>query len=145
MYSRYFHCLIQLILSLTLFACQPITSNDYAELLLDDFNTAHHTVTELGSIASPYFNIDGRQIQVSGENVQIFEFNNAISAWIARLQVSPDGYSINQQDIQWLSTPHFYSTGRYIVLYNGDNFDLISIIENLLGSQFAGGVSYPDI
>lgn len=145
MYFRNVCRLIQLILGLLLFGCQAILPSDYAEILIDDFETANYTVTELGYIASPYFDADVQQLQISGENIQIFEFPNPLSTWLARRQISSDGYTINQQDVQWVSTPHFYSAGHYIILYNGDNYDLISIIENRLGSQFAGGVSYPDI
>ena len=40
--------------------------------------------------------------------------------------------------VNWVATPHFYKTGKLIVLYVGDNMTVISTLETVLGPQFAG-------
>ena len=40
--------------------------------------------------------------------------------------------------VDWIAPPHFYHTGRVIVLYVGSNADLIRLLEATLGPQFAG-------
>jgi hypothetical protein len=39
----------------------------------------------------------------------------------------------------WIATPHFYSGGQLIVLYVGDQSSTMNLLEEVLGSQFAGG------
>jgi hypothetical protein len=41
--------------------------------------------------------------------------------------------------ITWIATPHFFSSGRLLVLYVGDNNEILSMLEQLLGPQFTGG------
>ena len=53
--------------------------------------------------------------------------------------VSPDGSSVGNTMVSWVATPHFYRSGKIIVLYVGENQALTSTLQEVLGSQFAGG------
>lgn len=56
--------------------------------------------------------------------------------------VSPDGFSyktgFKNVSISWISKPHFFKRDNIIVLYVGEDKDIINHLENLLGKQFAG-------
>ena len=39
----------------------------------------------------------------------------------------------------WVSTPHFYRSGEIIAVYVGTSQELPSLLESVLGPQFAGG------
>ena len=125
--------------------CTQFHTDDVRELLSTEFRDAHYHVEPLGYTPQPYFNVDSYRLRVAGENIQIFAFPNILTAFQAAISVSPDGYRIANREIDWGRTPHFYWLGRNIVLYVGDNIEIINIIESVLGSQFAGGVIYPDI
>ena len=62
--------------------------------------------------------------------------------------VFPDGWTISvpleggvirETYFEWMATPHFYQMNRMIVLYVGDDTDVIEPLQDVLGSQFAGG------
>jgi hypothetical protein len=53
-------------------------------------------------------------------------------------QVAPDGGSIGTSMVTWVATPHFYKTGRILVLYVGDDQAILDLLEGALGPQFAG-------
>ena len=53
-------------------------------------------------------------------------------------QMAPDGGSNATTMITWVDTPHFYKAGRIIVLYVGSNAAILSLLEEVLGPQFAG-------
>ena len=114
-------------------------------LLLEELRNADVTVETLGAVGQPIFAINGQMLRVSGENVQVFEFENTQSADQAATQVASDGFTINGASVDWIGTPHFYKYHHVIVLYVGDNFDITHVLESILGAQFAGGVTYPDI
>lgn len=44
----------------------------------------------------------------------------------------------NSVKISWASLPHFYKNENMIVLYVGQNADLTTALEQILGVQFAG-------
>jgi hypothetical protein len=40
--------------------------------------------------------------------------------------------------VTWVAAPHFYKGGRLIVLYVGEDGGVIEVLDQVLGSQFAG-------
>ena len=56
--------------------------------------------------------------------------------------VSPDGTTVNGQVIDWPATPHFFVNGRVVVIYVGDNPQVIFGLQDILGPQVAGGGSF---
>ena len=78
-------------------------------------------------------------LRVNGEDVQVFEYENAAAAQGEAARVSPDGSSVGTTIITWVSTPHFYRSGEIIIVYVGSSRELISLLESVLGPQFAGG------
>ena len=78
-------------------------------------------------------------MRVNGEDVQVFEFADEATAEMAASQISPDGSSTPTMMITWMATPHFYRSGRVIVVYVGENEGITSLLEAMIGPQFAGG------
>ncbi len=90
-------------------------------------------------------------ITVNGEDVWVYEYADSAAAVQDAAYISPDGGQITVPDpddpsivtvsiIEWMAIPHFYRSGRIIVQYVGEDPSLISLLESLLGPQFAGGV-----
>ncbi len=113
----------------------PVT--DYVSLF-DNLRAAGATVEPAGDISQPFFSVKGNAITVNGENVQVFEYADAATADTEAALVSPDGSSVGTTMISWVAAPHFYKTGRLIVLYVGDDTAVINVLEDVLGAQFAG-------
>ena len=53
-------------------------------------------------------------------------------------QVDPGGGSIGRTMVTWMDAPDFYKAGRIIVFCVGSDPTLLSLLEEVLGSQFAG-------
>lgn len=84
------------------------------------------------------FSVPIRVISVGGSDIQVFEFADESGAVASSLTVSEDGTEIGTSIIRWVDTPHFYTKGKLIVLYVGQNPEITSLLESLLGYQFAG-------
>ena len=85
---------------------------------------------------------------VNGERVETFEFASAEEADAAAGGVSASGSSIvttmadgteKASMITWVEPPHFYKAGKLIVLYVGCDSDVINVLQETMGPQFAGG------
>lgn len=87
---------------------------------------------------SSSFSVLTRVISVGGADVQVFEFPSESDTVSASLTVSEDGTEIGTSIIRWMDTPHFYTNGKLIVLYVGQNPEIVNLLESLLGNQFAG-------
>jgi hypothetical protein len=70
--------------------------------------------------------------------VQVYEFADEAEAQAAAATVSEDGTEIGTAVIRWIDAPHFYQQGRIIVLYLGTDAEMLSLLEGILGPQFAG-------
>jgi len=53
-------------------------------------------------------------------------------------QVAPDGGSIGTSMMMWMDDPHFYKVGRIIVLYIGSDEQTLTLLQSVMGTQFAG-------
>ena len=113
----------------------PVT--DYVSLF-DNLRAAGATVEPAGDISQPFFSVNGLVITVNNSDVQVFEYADAATADTEAALVSPDGSSIGTTMVSWVATPHFYKTGKLIVLYVGDDTAVQNMLEDVLGSQFAG-------
>jgi hypothetical protein len=107
--------------------------------LVESLQDAGATVEPSGSVNQPFFTPQGQVIAVDGQDVQVFEYDTVADADAEADLVSPDGSSVGTSIMTWVATPHFYKSGRLIVLYVGDLSDTIGILEGALGPQFSGG------
>jgi hypothetical protein len=90
-------------------------------------------------VSQPFFSAPGRIITISGEPVQVFEYANASAAEADARRVSADGMTIRTSKPTWMATPHFFKSGKLIVLYVGANQTVVDLLQNAQGNQFAGG------
>ena len=71
--------------------------------------------------------------------MQVFEYVSEEEAIQEVMKVSADGSSVGTTMITWIDSPHFYQSGKIIVLYVGNTPEVIEILTEVLGPQFAGG------
>lgn len=95
-------------------------------------------VVRAGGVSQPFFSVRGRALTVNGEQVQVFEYAKAAAAEREARLVDPSGSSVGTSMMSWVGPPHFYKSGRLIVLYVGGDQDVIKALESALGPQFAG-------
>lgn len=109
--------------------------------LVDTLRAQGLTVEPTGPISQPFFSVPGHMLQVNGQDIQVFEFEDPSAADSQAKEISSDGMSIGQTAVQWINPPHFFLTGKIIVLYVGANATLLHQLEKSLGKQIAGGES----
>lgn len=117
---------------------EPRAEEDTDSLIAD--LQAEGATTETGdSITQDFFNTEGQFITINGkEGVQVFEYESAEAMESDASQVAPDGGSIGTSMVNWVDTPHFYKSGRIIVLYIGNDETTLNLLEKVMGKQFAG-------
>ena len=112
--------------------------SDYTRLVEDLKSTS--TSAEPGeSISQPFFTPQGQVIKLNDEDVQVFEYVSEEEVLKEAMQVSANGSSVGTTMISWIDTPHFYQSGKIIVLYVGNTPQVIEILTEVLGPQYAGG------
>ena len=95
-------------------------------------------VESLDPISQPFFVPEGRVISVDGSEVQVFEYPNEEDSRLAAGTISSDGGSIGTSMVSWVEAPHFFRTGKLIVLYVGEADAIIEALQVVLGPQIAG-------
>ena len=110
---------------------------DYVSLL-DTLRAAGAAVEPNGEITQEFFSPTGWAIKVNAADVQVFEYPDEAAAEAEAAQVAPDGGSIGTTMVMWVEAPHFYKTGKLIVLYVGSDAAVTALLESVLGPQFAG-------
>jgi hypothetical protein len=113
----------------------PVT--DYVSLI-DALRAQGATIEPNGDVSQPFFAVEGQVIQVNGQDIQVFEYADEATAVAEAELVAPDGSSVATTMVSWIGPPHFYSAGRLIVPYVGDDATTIDLLETVLGPGFAG-------
>ncbi len=90
-------------------------------------------------VRQPFFSVIGRIIKVNDEAIQVFEYTNQAATDAQAKQVSPNGKTIGNSKPSWMSTPHFFKSQKLIVIYVGDDQNILKVLQAELGNQFAGG------
>jgi hypothetical protein len=116
----------------------PAASPTDYRSLVDALQAEGATVEPGGAVAQPFFAVEPQVITVNGAQVQVYEFTDTASAEAAAARVSADGSTVGSTMITWIAPPHFYRSGRLVVLYVGDNEVVLSLLQSVLGEQFAG-------
>ena len=116
---------------------EPLAVEDQATLIAA-LEAAGATVEMGEQISQAFFSPEGSIIKVNGADVQVFEYESVEAMESEASQVAPDGGSIGTSMVHWVDTPHFYKAGRIIVLYVGSNEEILGLLEQVLGPQFAG-------
>jgi len=115
------------------------TVTDYTSLI-DAIQSRGVLVQYVDEIAaeSSSFSVPIKVISVGGADVQVYEFQSESDTQESSLMISEDGTEIGTSIIRWMDAPHFYTKGNIIVLYVGQNPEIMNLLESFLGKQFAG-------
>lgn len=106
--------------------------------LVDTLRAQGLTVEPTGPISQPFFSMPGQTLRVNGQDIQVFEFEDSSSTESQAKEISSDGMSIGNTVVQWIAPPHFFLSGKIIVLYLGTDAELLKKLEIALGKQIAG-------
>lgn len=138
---------------LTLAACGgttgSVTDDGTNDVMVDDMTTVQdlvayletegYTVATGETMNEPVFGVNGTQLTLNGQQVQVFEFASEEAADEATADISGDGMTIGTSQVDWVSEPHFYQDGNLVVLYVGTDDATLDALEDALGAQIAGG------
>lgn len=109
--------------------------------LVDTLRAQGLTVEPTGPISQPFFSVPGQTLRVNSQDIQVFEYEDSAAMESQAKDISQDGMSIGNTAVQWISPPHFFSSGKIIVLYLGTDATLLKKLETALGKQAAGAGS----
>ena len=105
---------------------------------VDALRAAGASIERSEPITQAFFTPEGNILKVNGADVQVFEYESEEAMESEAAQVEPDDGSIGTTMVTWVDTPHFYKAGSIIVLYVGSDDAILSLLEEVLGPQFAG-------
>ncbi len=96
---------------------------------------------EIKDVQKNFLPTTRKRILIKDEALDIYIFKNTKKMESEASNIDSGGcsyYGRNAVDVSWVSFPHFYKKGSLIVQYVGENENIISDLEDILGEQFAG-------
>lgn len=114
------------------------TSLESVSDLVNALKAAGATVESGDTISQPFFTPEGQMLTVNGVDIQVFEYASNQEMENEASQVASDGGSVGTSMVDWIDPPHFYKSGRLIVLYLGADQGMLGLLEKVIGKQFAG-------
>jgi hypothetical protein len=111
-------------------------ATDVAELKAA-LSAAGATVQMGDKVEQPFFEVQGQELKVNGQTVQVFEWADEASRQAVSGTITPEG-QFGAAMIEWVGTPHFWASGKLIALYVGDDASVVSLLTSALGAPIAG-------
>jgi hypothetical protein len=118
--------------------------------LVDNLRGTGLTVEIIGEVQQPFLRAKGTTLKISGgelkqpAEVQSYNYDDTdlgtdglAAAQDDAEQIEPNG-APKTANILWRGVPHWFRTGRVIVLYVGNDPAVLDLLTALLGPQFAG-------
>ena len=87
--------------------------------------------------SNPFFSTNAQVVVVNSGHVNVFEYPTVGAAESDAAKVSPNGSVVGNVAITWVGPPHFYKSGRLIVIYAGRDDAVLRPLEAVLGQPFA--------
>jgi len=140
--NRYFAPIIA-VLTLVAYctSCSPdngTVSRDYASLI-DNLQEARALVEPRGEVASSLLSGHCSEVGVNDSIITVWEFDDDAAADAQTTGIS--GCAVRTATgltlFEPVASPHWYKAGKLIVLYVGESEDVITVLEKVLGPQFA--------
>ncbi len=103
--------------------------DDYLSLLDDLRNTGVRVETG-GQIGQALFDVAAQVVKVDGDAVQIFIFEDDTACKAAQTTIAENAA---RHDPSFGDRPYFWSRGRMLALYNGENPKVLSAMNLVLG------------
>jgi hypothetical protein len=94
------------------------------------------TLDPAGPVQQPFLTGSGTAFNRGA--VQIFEYADAAAAGQDAAKIKPDG-SVAGTNVGWLAQPHFYRSGRLLLIYLGADAPTLNTLSVVLGAPFATG------
>jgi hypothetical protein len=79
-----------------------------------------------------------QRVKVVNESVDVWEYAGASETNTKAGTISSDGSGIGGTQVEWTSSSHWYKKDKVLVLYLGNDKEVISSLNTILGKQFAG-------
>ena len=84
------------------------------------------------------FSVPAVIVNAGDESIQVYQYANEAGAGADAALVDASGSSVGTSMPFWVDVPHFFRSGKLIVLYVGSDESVLSALDALLGPQFAG-------
>ncbi|NQW17975.1 MAG: hypothetical protein HQ478_10875 [Chloroflexi bacterium] len=93
----------------------------------------------------PFFGVSGEAMTLFGERVEVYVFDSLEDAESAAAGINEDGSIVGSDGqvmfIKWIATPHFYAKEDSVILYVGENDEVIKFLDSIAGGRALGSRS----
>ncbi len=134
--------IILIITAIFAFACSKQISDTAYKDLITNFEKMDFSITA-EDVDKDILQGQRKWLTINeNENISVFlyESNEKMEEDASYVNKGGSSYNNGKNDVQisWVSLPHFFKKDNIIVLYVGENLEIINALEELLGPQFAG-------
>lgn len=117
---------------------KQVTKVQNVNNFVDYLTSIDPSVKENGEIEQGFLSVKGKRIVLKGQEIQVFIYPSNELAESDIKSISPDGYTFDKTIVEWIEPPHFFRKDTTLVLYVGNNSEVLTILQKVLGDQFAG-------
>lgn len=146
MSTKFFSILPLFMIAVLFAACTPLVEASGQSTAVEDLGSLSQALRAAGAtiesgetLQQDFFSVEGQIIKINGADVQVFEYKSAEAMEAEAALVAADGGSVGTSMMMWFAPPHFFKSGRILVLYVGEDANVLNLLGSVFGQQFVGG------
>ena len=139
-------CFIMFIATIFLFGCSKQISELAYQDLLKNLENMNYSVSEK-DVEKEILQGQRKFLTINNKDhisIYLYESNERMEEDATFINVGGTEYRNGKDavDIEWVSYPHFFKSDNMIVLYVGEDSEMIRALKELVGPEFAGAGLY---
>ncbi len=140
--KRLIYATLCILITIILIGCTRSISYDAYEKLVSNLEKMGYKV-EAEDVEKSILSGQRKWLTLNGsENITVYLYETNDKMEKDASYISDDGHTYDNGKksviIEWVSYPHFFKTENIIVVYVGENSEIVSDLEKIIGPQFAG-------
>ncbi|WP_024616011.1 hypothetical protein [Clostridium sp. Ade.TY] len=86
------------------------------------------------------FSVSGKILSIKNGEIYVYEYNKDQKDKLKNdlNSIQNNNSIMNGGDIKWNVSPHFYSKGRVVVVYDGNNQEILNALSEIMGMPLVG-------
>lgn len=134
--------LLLIFITTSLCACAKQVSNVAYEELITNLENMGYTI-ETEDVEESIILGERKWLTVDGsENISVYLYESNDEMEKDASYLSDDGFSYDNgkesAEVEWISYPHFFKSQNMIILYVGEDLEIINVLEEIRRPQFSG-------
>lgn len=87
------------------------------------------------SKSKDFFDAPKFEVEIGANKLSVYDYEDMTTLEKDISAITENGYVVSGTKLNWAKEPHYYKKGELLVIYDGDDTEIINYLDKFLGSE----------